>query len=322
MIVARELSAAERCLRLPGLLAQYEPERWPVREAAKRYFYRGIEQLNTPDAAEYVKTAFLAEAADRGFEYPNVAEPFILANDYASWLEAAILIAQEDQHELVRIPLAYTRGQAINMEAYHDPGGNAHVFRVERAFREYKLRWPELLIAATNAAKEIIVHRFRLPDTTDQGRLASPLSMGYLHPTIGNTIRLARFAADRQQKSKNKTRGFSSSWKRVGRWERPDILWSEWREGLDRDQAMQLVYRPEVLFDDLLPSAIERREILADARHLAAAITGPQPRKRESCESCVMYQMCHGTAEERSLFVQLPAGQATPADPVPAASET
>jgi hypothetical protein len=293
MIDAQDLSRAEHCLRLPGLLREYEPFRLPVREAIKQRFEVGIRTLTDADMPERCREEFLAEAAGRGFEYPEKAEVYVLANDYASWLEGALHLAQEQPYNLGPLGLVDLGGTSIRLSGYSDRAGAAHFFRVTPAFDGYRLHWPELLAFSLGNYPRAVVHRYRLPQSRE-GRLPSPLCLAYRHPMTGR-LRVAR--RDKEKVS------FSKTCKRVARWEETDIDWPEWRTGIDLDQAMSLCY-DEVTFENELTSA-EAREIRKDADAMLSAIEKKQPRKREGCHGCMMNLYCHGTARDREDYVRI-----------------
>jgi len=248
----QDLSDFEKCARIPLLGKKWEPERWPVREAVKRYIAEGLSR-----DPELVADDFLREAADRGFEYPE-GEPFELAKDYASWIDGALRIAAEYP---------------------------ADVVRVVSELGQRRLRWPELIKLGVEEYTEVSILQLRLP-AVHKRRLASPLNLSYRQPITGS-LRLARLDTEKIS--------FGPSWKRVGRWEVPEVPWSEWRDGIDRDRCMSLIAESYVV-----PSLTseEKRRVQNDIEHMLTDMNKlTHPRKWEACESCLFKPVCHGHKE-------------------------
>lgn len=250
MITPNELSEYEKCARLPQLSAKWEPQRWPVRDAVKRYIAERIG-----DDPEIAADDFLLEAANRGYLYPE-GEPYELAKDYASWIDSALRLLAE--------------------------GPRPDVVRVVSDLGDRRLRWPELVKIAVELYPVVEIVQIKLPPTRKH-RLLSPLSLVYCHPMTGE-MRLAR--VDKEQKA------FSNAWERIGRWERPEISWQEWRAGIDRDRCMdQIMERYTVT----TLGYQERQKILNDIEHISVSIDKPlHPRKWEACENCIFNGYCHG----------------------------
>lgn len=272
------LSDWEFCARLPRLKLSDPLQRPSVRDAVKDAFAFGIQQVaerndNAPtDAAEK-----FIDAAMTGFVYPS-GEPYTLAQDYAAWLDGALRLVQETQPRLQPLAPATINGTEFDCGAYAD-SGQIVAYRVAGSL-DYTPRWPDLLIQA-QYEQALTIRLLRLPPARD-GRLPSPLNLGYKHPVNGQ-IRLARIQGEKVS--------FGNSWTRVGRWELPEVEWREWRVGIDRDQCMNLIYaeqEQEALTDG--------REVLKDASRIVEEIMSGEmepPRHREGCQSCQYLSVCH-----------------------------
>ena len=285
-----DFSDFEFCGRLPKLKKDWEPPRWKVREAVERYFERGLRYLTSgiPDAAMIISQEFLMEAGERGYQYPQ-GEPYVLAQDYASWLDGALRIIP--QLDLQPLPLLGVEDHYVQVDGYAE-GNHAHIFRVSHDF-DTVARWPEMMLFGH--FDPITVHLFKLP-TAAAGRLCSPLSMAYRHPMTGG-LRISRLEGEQK--------AFNQSWKRVGRWEL-EASWEEWMTGIEKDQCLKSIYRSHEYSPDINPDVAEesQRTIRRDMSHIISAIDKPQPRKREFCRSCSMIGLCHGSAEERNEYVK------------------
>jgi len=286
MIDPERLSNYEFCATYELNCRTLEPPRLPVREGVKRYFRSGVQGLteSRPDAIESTARAFLDHAASPGFQYPSdnwqkdwgnhpPTDVYSLANDYCSWLEAALFIAQE------RIV----------------PGAN--LWRIVDRF-ESRMHWDELMALTQHST--VTVHYFRLP-ALRQGRLSSPLCLAYLHPLKNYSTGIYRLAT-----LEGETK-FNNNWKRVARWElRDEIEWAEWRFWIERDDCMRMILQ-ETLLGPIDQKAAD--EILRDADRLEQAIASntEPPRYREACEKgCMFKDYCHGDGEGFMKISALP----------------
>lgn len=264
------LSDWEFCARLPRLKLCDPLDRPPVRDAVKECFAFGLEHTPEEAAEKFI------DGATTGYIYPS-GEPYTLAQDYAAWLDGALRVIGEPRLQ----PLAPVTisGQEFDCGAYAD-SGQIVAYRVVSSF-DYSPRWPDLLILA-QYEQALTVRLVRCPPARD-GRLPSPLNLGYRHPATGS-IRLARLHGEKVS--------FGNSWKRIGRWELPDATWQEWRVGIERDQCMNLI-SAEVT----LEPRKDGREILRDAARIVEEFSsGPLaaiPKHREGCASCHYREICH-----------------------------
>ena len=269
---AQDFSDFEKCARIPKIRKQWEPVRWPVREAVKEFFYNGL--LRDP---EQVSDEFLSEAAGRGFEYPE-GDPYTLAKDYSSWLDGALRIITEriTAEPIEPFQLGADRFQINGFMS----GSGLHIVHVVSEFG-HKTRWPELIALAVGEFAEVTVHHVKLPPIKKR-RLHSPLSMSYRQPMTGG-LRLARLDTEKTS--------FGPSWKKVGRWEVPEISWQEWRLGIDKDRCIESIL--ETYTVQGLKSE-EKRRVLNDIEHIQVSMSKPvHPRKWEMCESCLFKGVCH-----------------------------
>lgn len=270
---AQDFSDFERCARIPKIRKQWEPERWPVREAAKQHFYAGL--FRDP---ETVADDFLVEAAGRGFEYPD-GEPYSLAKDYSSWLDGALRIITEHYSAEPINPIQLGADQFLINGFSSETGIN--VVRVVHELGDRNLRWPELIALAVGEYSEVVIHQIKLPGIRKR-RLPSPLCLSYRQPITGS-LRLARLDAEKIN--------FGPAWKRVGRWEVPEVGWKEWRLGIDKDRCLQSII--ETYSVPGIKSE-ERRKVLTDIEHFQVLMSKTiHPRKWEMCESCVFKGVCH-----------------------------
>src|SRR5882762_1032862 len=95
MIHATDFSKFEHCpieVRHSRLI---EPERFTLREGMKRYFERGVFTIMTGGDHEAVTEDFITHCSSRGFEYPEEAEPYVIAKDAEAWLDGAFRIVAE-----------------------------------------------------------------------------------------------------------------------------------------------------------------------------------------------------------------------------------
>lgn len=289
MIVSSDdLTLAERCFRLPRLVRTLRPPEQIFREAVKNYFLKFIAEPNIDPTR--VKLAFLNEAAERGFVYPEDADPYTLAQDGASWLENALRFAGEYYKFKAKIgvfPLKKDCGHVIKTPGYIGEDDCAHLFRVTTDLDDYQIRWPELLLWASGFEQSIHIHRWRLPSIGK--RLISPLMTCYRHPLTGY-YRLSHLSGEPK---------FGTRWRRFAHWELSDMDWPEWREGIRRDRCSSLIYR-----DDEFPGydGARRRIIQTVAQNLIGRMSHNAPKKFESCPGCAMYTYCHGTKNQRDQF--------------------
>lgn len=297
---ARDFSTWERCSLLPMLQRQVRPMRERVRDATARMFLEHVPQGNPEmeSQPELIAEALLAQAARPGFTYTSDGEPYVIANDHVSWLAGALYLAEEWDHSGILIPhLQLSNDHAVYVGGWLT-GNVANLWRVVDEFRDEQLEphWPELL--AMTLVDTVRMHLIRLPATRN-GRVHSPLCLGYRHPKgIGN-LRLARFTNDGGA-------DFKRSWKRVGRWEQTDIGWDEWRRGIDADQCLDQCVRVIDLQSDP-PSGI-----LNDARVIAEMIaSGLGTKRQEACRRCTHRGWCHGTNIDKEWYVQVGRGTDT-----------
>lgn len=292
---ASELSQFEVCPRLPQIMRIYEPPQWPIREAVKQFLERGIRGMFFGNATpEELKREFIDYAANPGFVYPGHAEPFILANDYADWIEGALEIIQEERFDygLTYLPLYDVGPYQMHVEGWIDRDENIHLFKASSVLGGRQLYWPEIAVLGLTG-KEVIMENYRLPSVRD-GRLVSPLCMGFKHPSFDINIRIARLYDEPE---------FNKNWKKTARWEiEPKVEWMEWRRGIEHDQCLDQVretYRISPILD-----VTERNKIIYDVEHMCSTMEKPHmwPRFREACQSCVFTKLCHGDEQSRALF--------------------
>jgi hypothetical protein len=270
---AQDLADFEHCARIPGIRMRWEPDRWPVRDAVKRYVYGGL--FADP---EQVADDFLVEAAGRGFEYPE-SEPYELAKDYSSWIDGALRLLSES-HTMDPLPPFEFQDDSFRVPGFLSETG-LHVVRVVSELGNTQLRWPELLAFALGNYRDLAVHHIKLPSVRNR-RLHSPLSLAFRNPLTGH-FRLAR-------RTKEKI-NFGPAWKRFGRWEVPEVGWHEWREGIDRDQCLSSIIDT---YTQASPNTENKRRILNDIEHMLVSTTkNTHPRKWEMCETCTFKGVCH-----------------------------
>lgn len=295
IIDADDLSAWERCQRLPILNRKWRPRLLLLRDGIRHFFREGVRRVITGlppspsynDAEEATTSKFLWHASHSGFNYgAKELDVYTVAQDCGSWLDGALRIVRETAEGMIPIP-DYDLGgfHSLHIEGYRNGDGEFHVFRTRSNLGDEHPRWPEMALWALGETRDIVVHSFRFPPLARKSnlfRLASPLSVAYRHPAFP-TYRLARVEGDG-------TLQFSNAWKRCGRWEL-DIPWKEWREGIERDQCLDKVMRVEVAEPVKWRSELKRDmdEIIAD---LVRGELGP--RKREGCDSCAYQRFCHG----------------------------
>lgn len=275
------LSDWEFCARLPRLKLADPLQQPPVREAVKDCFAYGISLLaeGSQNASQEAAQKFI-DGAMSGYAYPS-GEPYTLAQDYATWLDGALRVVEEFRTRLQPLAPVTINGQELDCGAYAD-SGQIVAYRVTTSF-DYSPHWPDFLIQG-QYEQPLTVRLLRLPSARD-GRLPSPLSLGYRHPATG-LIRLSRLTGEKVS--------FGPSWKRVGRWE-IDASWEEWRTGIDRDECMGLVYAEK----ELEPTE-DAKDILRDAERIVEEITSGSldslARHREGCQSCAYRLVCHPEA--------------------------
>lgn len=275
-----DISRWDMCPRLPAAYKQYG-DRWPIREAAKRQFYSALSVR--PYDPELAETHFLTLAASDGFEYPTHADPYKCARDHGSWVSGALHLVEE----LELTPTRRVRECPVSVRVFSDPVGGLHLFRVVESFHApARIRWPELVVAAFYSPAFLTTHLVALPRVSADGRLHSPLSWCYRHPLTGH-YRLARHGSEKD---------FASKWRRMGRWQAQDedqLSWSEWREGVDRDQCLgKCITHWEVT----LPEPGECKEIRAEVQAVLGQLQEGgtvTPRKREMCHTCIGKNVCH-----------------------------
>lgn len=291
---AQSFSQFESCPRFPQLYKTFEPPRWPVRDAVKRFFESGIRGVMAGESPELTVQAFLAAAASPGFLYPE-GEHYQLAQDHASWLDGALRIVGEENPGLEQLPLYQIGSYTIHVEGWTD-GERVHIFRATTNIGKRLVRWSELCIAGMdgNEGREICVHNFCLPSTKN-GRISSPLVTAFQHPTFANVqYRLARLYDEPE---------FGKSWKRIGRWEiQPNPDWQEWRTGIERDKCIDKIRETYTVCPTL--DTAERERLVYDIEQMCHAQEMPSiyPRYRETCQSCIFNRLCHGTADDRHEF--------------------
>jgi hypothetical protein len=278
-----DLSKWEFCARLPELERLKTPDRFPIREAAKRHFFRGVAQVLSTKESTAVYD-FLGDAASSGFIYP-AGEAYYMAQDYACWIEGALSLVAEWNLEVRALPGIKVESNIVRVDnAYVDSDDMIQIFRVSDA-EVGEEKW-DSSIALLHEPKEIRIHSFHLPSLR-KGRLSSPLVTGYRHPSKSfQIVRLAPLEGE----------SFNAKWTRCTRWEER-FSWVNWREGIDKDQCMDRIYLSESL-----PATSKLDEIRKDAAEILAVIRNPSPRKREVCPRCLYHRYCHGDEHERSLF--------------------
>ena len=289
-LTSSDFSRYEFCPRLPHLTQSLYPSSTPVRDATRTYFTHALSAIFAGHLA-HAPLDFLDEAASRGFAYPD-GDAYTIANDYSCWLDGMIRIVEEmgidaDPAPLVAIPGA----NVIIDDAYLDAHDILHLFRISDSADE---KWADLFAALLHPT-EIQIHAFHLPSVRS-GRLPSPLTMAYKHPSI-DIYRLAPLSEESK---------FSSKWKRIGRWEQ-QFDWNEWRAGIDKDQCMERI----VTHSSILPSRTDSEldDIRMDAAVIAAILLHDAPRQRESCHRCLYHRYCHGDEHERSQFTHRDANE-------------
>lgn len=288
---AKSFSKFELCPRLPQLERTFNPPRLLVREAVKLFLESGIRRIMARLPIEEMIQSFLSEAASPGFIYPE-GEAFTLVQDHASWLDGALRLIEEEFQPMEQLPLYRIGEHHISVEGWTD-GEEAHIFRCHSTLGARELRWPELALTGLDG-RAIAVHVYRLPQCRN-GRLLSPLSMAYKHPSFANIqYRLAKIDGDKN---------FKSSWKKEARWEiQPPIEWREWRQGIERDKCLDAIRETYTINPTLDDS--ERDRLIFDIEQMVEAQNRPSifPRYRERCSSCSFKGLCHGSAEDRSEY--------------------
>ena len=273
----------EFCARLPELERKHQPERLPIRESAKRHFFRGVSQVISTRESTAVYD-FLGDAASVGFIYP-AGEAYYMAQDYACWIEGALALIAEWNLEVKALPGIKLESNIVRVDnAYMDADRMIQILRVSDAEVDEE-KW-DSSIAMLHDPKEIQIHSFHLPSIR-KGRLTSPLVTAYRHPSKSfQIVRLAPLEGE----------SFNAKWTRTSRWEER-YPWSSWREGIDKDQCMDRIYST-----DSLPITANVSDIRKDASEILSVIRNPSPRKREVCPRCLYHRYCHGDEHERSLF--------------------
>lgn len=306
MTSVQVLSAYDRCVRLPKLSAELTPSRLPIREAVRRSLRSGLSTLAaTPiadrtDAIDTCITRFLSGAGSPGYLYPE-GEPYVIAQDHAAWLGGALALVCEwaPFSSLVKPVAPYPMaGQLLDLDGWRDLLDNSiHLYRAPESV-DSRPRWDEQLAAAMEPDCEVWVHCLRLPRVNAIGRLPSPLALGYENP-IGGQIRLAKFETKKDKTRTGST--FSPRWRRVGRWERPDIPWTEWRAGIDADYCL------DKCIQSWRSNAVTDEQTLLDIRRILREIeqSGMPPRRWEACSGCLYENWCHGSEEERESYVRI-----------------
>lgn len=300
---SRDISHWEHCDRLPRLRVDFEPIRLSLREAVRRILDGAILSLlanHAESVASHAEATLLDWAASPGIRYPYPSgDAYKMARDYGAWLYGIVCLLAERMTVADAQPLPVLRihEHKITVSGILDSSGTAHLARITSDFSERSTatRWPELCLLALASSGppivSVVTHCFRLPSNSS-GRMMSPLSVGYQHPTIGTQIRLARIGED-------KGSSFSSSWRRVGRWEVPEVGWEEWRRGIDLDQCIDSCVESH----EAVPlSDAESADMRSNVYQIVEWMNGRAsqcPRKREACRSCDYRKFCHGNPSER-----------------------
>ena len=232
-LCADDLSRWEFCARLVPTYRDVLPLDLTVRRAAMESLPPAIRALLSGVPADRVADTavaqYLESAAYPGYLYPKGVNHHDVARDHASWLDSAIRLV--DELNLLRpipLPNLHVDGHSVSVDGWIGPDEAIHTFRVTRSPEaDPSPRWPELVAHALGTGRALIRHSIPLPGI-ERYRLASPIATGFLHPLTGQ-VRLAKIDNETGKK-------FGVGWKRIGRWELPEVPWSEWRDGLDRDQ--------------------------------------------------------------------------------------
>ena len=304
---ANLISRWEQCHRLPHLLTKVSPVHPLVRLELAKMLQVAVRQLqiSRDSVAEMTRDEFLRRAAEPGFTYPNAADYYVLAHDYASWMEGAVhLIAEQLDTIGPMQPLAVCEidKSRIQVDGWMDANGIVHIWRMvdklpSEDSDDYSPHWPEMVAQACTRAA-CVVHLYRLP-AVRLSRVSSPLCLAYEHPMTGQ-MRLARF-------NRAEGKNFNRDWKRKARWEyQGEVSWQDWRDGIERDQCIEQVAR-DYIIAELEPEEI--KSIKHDLRAICDLLSGKQklPRKRESCGRCEYLRYCHGRDRDRKDFVPLEA---------------
>lgn len=294
----QDLSRYETCPRLAQLHRIYEPPNWPVREAVKQFFPRGIYAIMRGESPDDTVMAFLDQAANPGFTYPE-GEPYVLAQDFACWLDGALRVIFEDLGELEYSQLdLYRVGENhLHVDGWRDSNNVIHVYRITGNLEDRDMRWPELCALAFEDV-EVKIHAYKLPYARS-GRLLSPLCMSYQHPTVSSNYRLARLEQDSS---------FAKSYKKIARWEiQPKVEWGEWRHGIDRDQCMNQI--KDIYSSSPISDSYKKSQLRGTIEQLMMSLEKPHPKLREKCHDCIMWGLCHGDKDERARF-RIPEKQA------------
>jgi len=301
ILEVKHASEFERCPRLPGLRKSFEPEKYPVREATKLFFERGLRSIFIGEPPGATVWGFTDEAAGRGYLYGK-GEPYTIAQDFACWLDGTLRLVIEGGIDREPLRLYQLGEHCLHVDGWTDTEGRIHLYRAVSRLGDQALRWPELAVLAFEPEKEVFIHQYCLPQTRG-GRLLSPLSIGYKHPKIeNNPIRLARLDLD------GKEQNFKNTWKKIGRWECPDIPWAEWRQGIDKDQCLDMIeetYSPPML------DAEQAYAVKGDLEKMAVVMEKPAswPRYREACPGCFYQGLCHGDRDSRKTYIPLKADE-------------
>lgn len=310
---AAMLSRWEQCHRLPKLLTQVAPVNPLVRVELAKMLQVAVRQLqiDSDSVADFTRDEFLRRAAEPGFTYPKAADYYVLAHDYASWMEGAVHLITEQLTAIGPMrPLAVCDIDAhrITVDGWIDANGTVHIWRLVNTLPsgdtedDYRPHWPEM-VAQTFTKAACVMHLYRLP-AVRLSRVNSPLCLAFEHP-MTEQMRLARL-------NRSEGKSFNKEWKRKARWEYVDgIAWQDWRDGIERDQCIEQIARDYILAE-LEPD--ERKSIKHDLRAICDLLSGKQklPRKRESCGRCEYLRYCHGGESDRKDFVPLETVLAVP----------
>lgn len=306
-------------LSMPGW--KVSPPSWPVRQALKRYLLDGIRLLVSGVPASRVAAdlmqAFLNEGSGRGYEYGNLAaggipvmafdrNVYVLVQDYASWLEAAIYLVAEFSPvaDLEPVdPVDVGNGRVIELACWRERSQPAcgHAFRIfdrfPGEFDTYLPTWNELLaITDLTSLTTLTTHALCLPAAV-KDRVPSPLCLAYAHPLTGH-LRLATFNEEKVK--------FTAAWRRIARWQTANlgdgqVAWPEWRAGIERDRCLDKCYR-EV--EAGVPDDRQKEGLLEDASRISRGITAERlaVKRREVCPRCYMKNWCHGDETEKESY--------------------
>lgn len=268
-MTSRHLSLYERCARLPTLLQLEDSPPEPIRDATRRFFELGLHQIFT--GLDVTTPIDFLSAAAHGFLYPPNSDPYTLAQDYACWIDGALRLVEElGLRAWVAEPLQLSPDTALTLSGAWRTHSALHLFLIGDSLNS----WP--VWTAQLAHHSIHVYSFTLPSVRD-GRLRSPLTTCYKHPTL-NLLRLATLDTER---------GFSPKWSKIARWEDSTFTWPEWREGINRDRCLNKIVTHVEL------EGVEDDELRQDALAIINSSSTPAPRLREACTNCQFKGVCH-----------------------------